>query len=81
MEKLLTRPDISGHYSHILSSQLTPMIERHLKEAVNKTFIPVYSQQSTAMHQELVRELKNELHSFKSEMNSWQNEMIRTQEV
>ncbi|KAJ3932683.1 MAG: hypothetical protein NXY57DRAFT_92220 [Lentinula lateritia] len=80
MEKLLTRPDISGHYSHILSSQLTPMIERHLKEAVNKTFIPVYSQQSTAMHQELVRELKNELHSFKSEMNSWQNEMIRTQE-
>ncbi|KAJ3815773.1 hypothetical protein EV368DRAFT_44285 [Lentinula lateritia] len=80
MEKLLTRPDISGHYSHILSSQLTPMIERHVKEAVNKTFIPVYSQQSTAMHQELVRELKNELHSFKSEMNSWQNEMIRTQE-
>lgn len=57
------------------------MIERHLKEAVNKTFIPVYSQQTTAMHQELVRELKNELHSFKSEMNSWQNEMIRTQEV
>ncbi|GAW06255.1 wd40 repeat-containing nuclear protein [Lentinula edodes] len=54
MEKLLTRPDISGHYSHILSSQLTPMIERHLKEAVNKTFIPVYSQQTTAMHQELV---------------------------
>ncbi|KAJ3889320.1 hypothetical protein GG344DRAFT_51895 [Lentinula edodes] len=80
MEKLLTRPDISGHYSHILSSQLTPMIERHLKEAVNKTFIPVYSQQTTAMHQELVRELKSELHSFKSEMNSWQNEMIRTQE-
>ncbi|KAJ4488438.1 hypothetical protein J3R30DRAFT_3792845 [Lentinula aciculospora] len=80
MEKLLTRADISGHYSHILSSQLTPMIERHVKEAVNKTLIPVYSQQSTAMHQELLRELRNELHSFKSEMTSWQNEMIRSQE-
>ncbi|KAJ3997522.1 hypothetical protein F5050DRAFT_1399834 [Lentinula boryana] len=80
MEKLLTRPDISGHYSHILSSQLTPMIERHIKDAVSKTLIPLYSQQSSAMHQELVRELRNELHSFKSEMTSWQSEMIRSQD-
>lgn len=88
MEKLLTRPDISGHFSHLLSSQLTPLIDRHIKEAVTKTLIPVYSQQSSAnsqqssaMHQELLRELRNELHSFKSEMSSWQNETIRNQEV
>ncbi|KAE9394980.1 hypothetical protein BT96DRAFT_966810 [Gymnopus androsaceus JB14] len=87
MEKLLTRPDISGHFSHLLSSQLTPLIDRHIKEAVTKTLIPVYSQQSSAnsqqssaMHQELLRELRNELHSFKSEMSSWQNETIRNQE-
>ncbi|KIK63644.1 hypothetical protein GYMLUDRAFT_40712 [Collybiopsis luxurians FD-317 M1] len=80
LEKLLTRSDISGHFSHLLSSQLTPLIERHVKEAVNKTLIPVYSQQSSAMHQDLLRELRNELHSFKSEMTSWQNETIRNQE-
>jgi hypothetical protein len=80
MEKLLTRPDISGHFSHLLSSQLTPLIERHVKEAVTKTLIPVYSQQSSAMHQDLLRELRNELHAFKSEMSNWQNETIRNQE-
>lgn len=81
MEKLLTRPDISGHFSHLLSSQLTPLIDRHVKDAVTKSLIPVYSQQSSAMHQELLRELRNELHSFKSEMSSWQSETIRNQEV
>ncbi|KAJ3840135.1 hypothetical protein F5878DRAFT_614147 [Lentinula raphanica] len=80
MEKLLLRPDISGHFSHILSSQLTPMIERHVKEAVGKTMIPLYSQQSTNSHQELLRELRNELHLFKSETTTLQSEIIRNQE-
>ncbi|KAF9072939.1 hypothetical protein BDP27DRAFT_1360693 [Rhodocollybia butyracea] len=80
MEKLLTRPDISGHFSHLLTTQLTPLIERHIKEAVSKTLLPMYSQQSSAMHQDLLRELRNELHSFKNDMSNWQNETIRNQE-
>jgi hypothetical protein len=81
MEKLLLRPDISGHFAHILSSNLTPLIERHVKEAIAKTFIPIYSQQASAMHQDLLRELRNEIHSVKTELTAWQSEAFRSQEV
>jgi hypothetical protein len=81
MEKLLLRPDISGHFAHILSSNLTPLIERHVKEAITKTFIPIYSQQSSVMHQDLLRELRTEIHSVKTELTAWQSEAFRSQEV
>ena len=81
VEKLLLRPDISGHFSHILSSNLTPLIERHVKEAISKTFIPIYSQQSSVMHQELLRELRTEIHNVKTELTTWQSEAFRSQEV
>lgn len=81
MEKLLIRPDISNHFAHVLSTNLTPMIERHVKEAVTKTFIPVYTQQSSTMHQEILRELRNEIHSVKTELTAWQNEAFRSHEV
>lgn len=81
IEKLLLRPDISGHFAHILSSNLTPLIERQIKEAITKTFIPVYSQQSSAMHQEVLRELRNEIHTVKTELTAWQSEAFRSQEV
>lgn len=81
MEKLLLRPDISGHFAHILSSNLTPLIERHVKEAISKTFIPIYSQQSSVMHQDLLRELRAEIHNVKTELTAWQSEAFRSQEV
>lgn len=81
IEKLLLRPDISNHFAHILSSNLTPLIERNIKEAVNKTFLPVYSQQSSVMHQEVLRELHAEIHSVKAELTSWQSDAFRSQEV
>lgn len=81
IEKLLLRPDISSHFAHILSSNLTPLIERNVKEAVTKTFIPIYSQQSSAMHQDLLRELRSEIHSLKSELTAWQSDAFRNQEV
>lgn len=81
MEKLLLRPDISNHFAHILSSNLTPLIERHVKDAVAKTFIPMYSQQSSSMHQELLRELRTEIHSVKTELTAWQSEAFRNHEV
>ncbi|KAF5373132.1 hypothetical protein D9758_001691 [Tetrapyrgos nigripes] len=80
IEKLLMRPDISSHFSHLLSANLTPLIERHVKDAIQKTLIPVYSQQSSAMHQDLIRDLRSEMHSFKSELTGWQNESLRSQE-
>jgi uncharacterized protein YukE len=64
-----------------LSSNLTPLIEHHIKDTVNKSFLPAYSQQSSALHQELVRELRNEIHSLKSEMSAWQSEAFRNHEA
>jgi hypothetical protein len=48
---------------------------------VSKTFIPAYSQQSSAMHQELLRELRTEIHNVKKESIAWQNDTARGQEV
>jgi len=81
MEKLLTRPDISSHFSHLLSVNLVPLIERNVKDAIQKSLIPLYSQQSSAMHQDLIRDLRSEMHAFKSELTGWQSESLRSQEV
>ncbi|KAK7440206.1 hypothetical protein VKT23_017148 [Stygiomarasmius scandens] len=80
MEKLLTRPDISSHFSHLLSANLVPLIERNVKDAIQKSLIPLYSQQSSAMHQDLIRDLRSEMHAFKSELTGWQSESLRSQE-
>lgn len=81
IEKLLLRSDIAGHFAHVMSSNLIPLIERHVKEAIQKTFVPIYSQQSSIMHQELLRELRAEIHNVKTELTAWQGEAFRSQEV
>ncbi|ESK88309.1 wd40 repeat-containing nuclear protein [Moniliophthora roreri MCA 2997] len=80
IEKLLLRPDVSAHFSHLLSNNLTTLIDRHIKDAVSKNLLPLYSQQSSAMHQEFMRELRNEIHGFKAEISNWQNDTMRGQE-
>ncbi|KAL0947371.1 hypothetical protein HGRIS_013487 [Hohenbuehelia grisea] len=81
IEKLLLRPDISGHFAHLLSTNLTPLLERQIKESVNKTFLPVYTQQSSSFHQEVLRELRSEMLNLKSQLTSWQTEAFRGQEA
>jgi len=81
MEKLLLRPNISGHFANILTSALTPMIERHIKEILTTSFFQFHSQQSASMHQELMRELRGEISTIKSELGNWHNEAMRGQEV
>ncbi|KAJ7582598.1 hypothetical protein C8J56DRAFT_955205 [Mycena floridula] len=76
MEKLLMRPDISPHLSRVLSASLSPTIERYVKDTFTKTLI----QQSTALHQELLMELRNDIHKMKTELASWQGEALRAQE-
>lgn len=65
----------------MLSSNLNPLIERYVKDSVSKSFVPAYSQQSAAMHQELLHELRTEIHAVKKESIAWQNEATRGQEV
>jgi uracil phosphoribosyltransferase len=81
MEKLLLRPNISGHFSNLLTSALTPMIERHIKEILTTSFFQFHSQQSASMHQELMRELRGEISNIKTELGNWHNEALRGQEV
>ncbi|KXN90514.1 hypothetical protein AN958_04186 [Leucoagaricus sp. SymC.cos] len=81
MEKLLFRPDVSSHLAHVLATNLNAVIERQVKDAIAKTFIPVYSQQASAMHQELIRELRGEIHGVKSELTAWQNEAFRSHDA
>ncbi|KAK7023928.1 hypothetical protein R3P38DRAFT_2954957 [Favolaschia claudopus] len=80
MEKLLLRPDISSHFAQMLSANLTPLIDRHVKDAVNKNLVPAFTQQSSVMHQELLREVRTEILSVKSELTAWQGEAFRSQE-
>ncbi|KAH7914946.1 hypothetical protein BJ138DRAFT_1078241 [Hygrophoropsis aurantiaca] len=80
IEKLLLRPDVSNHFASILSSNLNPLIERYVKDSVSKTFIPAYSQQTSAMHQDILREMRAEILSVKKDSMTWQTEAARSQE-
>lgn len=81
IERLLLRPDVSAHIARTFSSAVTPLVERQVKETITKTLIPAYTQQSSAMHQELSREIHSEIVSLKKEIITWQSEALRGQEV
>jgi hypothetical protein len=81
MEKLLLRPTVSNHFANILSTALTPSIERHIKEVLTTTVFQFHSQQTAAMHQDLLRELRGEISNIKTELGTWHSESMRSQEV
>lgn len=78
---MLLRPDVSSHIARTVSSSVTPVIERQVKDAISKTLIPAYTQQSSTMHQELSREIHSEILNLKKEVITWQSEALRGQEV
>lgn len=81
IEKLLLRPDISTHFASMLSANFNPLIERYVKDSVSKTFLPAYSQQTAAMHQDILREMRAEILNVKKDSITWQTEAARSQEV
>ncbi|TCD61419.1 hypothetical protein EIP91_008453 [Steccherinum ochraceum] len=80
IERLLLRPDVSAHIARTFSSVVTPIVERQVKDTIQKTLIPAYSQQSSAIHQELSREIHGEVLNLKKEVIAWQSEALRGQE-
>ncbi|CCM02934.1 uncharacterized protein FIBRA_05049 [Fibroporia radiculosa] len=80
IERMLLRPDVSSHIARSVTGAVTPVIEKHVKDAITKTLIPAYTQQSSAMHQELSREIRSEILSLKKEVITWQTEALRGQE-
>ena len=81
IEKMLIKPEISGQLTRNITANLTPIVERYVKETISKTLIPAYQAQSTAMHQDLQREIRSEVMGLKKEILTWQTEALRTQEV
>ncbi|EJD53266.1 hypothetical protein AURDEDRAFT_81612 [Auricularia subglabra TFB-10046 SS5] len=81
IERLLLRPDVANHVARSISLSVTPQVERHVKEAVTKTLIPAYMQQTEAMHQDLSRELHGEIVNVKKEIITWQGEALKGQEA
>ncbi|KAF9228666.1 hypothetical protein BS17DRAFT_772338 [Gyrodon lividus] len=80
IEKLLLRPDISNLFASILSTNLNPLIERYVKDTISKAFVPAYSQQTSAMHQDILREMRTEILNVKKDSMTWQTEAARSQE-
>ena len=81
IEKMFIKPEVSNKIAHNLSLSLTPVIERHVKETVAKTLLPAYQAQTSAMHQDLSREIRSEVANLKKEIITWQSDAFRTQEV
>jgi hypothetical protein len=81
IEKMLLKPELSNQIARTLSNNLSPFIERYVKEAVSKTLVPAFQAQTTVMHQELAREMQNEIMGLKKDVISWQTEALRSQEV
>ncbi|KAH8107309.1 hypothetical protein DFH11DRAFT_1691777 [Phellopilus nigrolimitatus] len=59
VERMFIKPDVSNQITRNLSNSLSPVIERQ------KTLIPAYQAQSSAMHQDISREIRTEITSLK----------------
>jgi hypothetical protein len=81
IEKILLRPSIANHYASLLTQALLPVIERQIKESLSGAFLQFHAQHSTTLQQEIMRELRNEIASIKSDLGSRQNESLRSQEA
>jgi len=80
IEKILVKPEISNQIARNLCTAVTPFIERNVKDSITKILLPAYQAQSSAMHQELSREIHTEITNLKKEVISWQTEALRGQE-
>ena len=67
---------MANQVARAFSTSVTPVIERQVKESISKNLIP-----SSAMHQELSREIRSEILNLKKEVLAWQGDALRSQEV
>jgi len=78
IEKLLLRPDVSNNVARTFSSAITPLIERNVKETINKTLVPAYIEATTALQQETVQEIMDQVAHIKQDLTTWQNESMKS---
>ncbi|KAH9946232.1 uncharacterized protein BXZ73DRAFT_36999 [Epithele typhae] len=75
IERVLIRPEMATQVARAFSATVTPVIERQVKETISKSLLS-----SSAMHQELSREIRSEILGLKKEVLAWQSETLRSQE-
>lgn len=60
---------------------MTPLIERHVKESINRTLIPAYQKSTSDMYDQLYQEINEEILNLKKEIITWQSDALKGQEV
>lgn len=75
------RPDVSNHVARTFSAAVTPTVERHVKETINKSLIPAYTQATGQMQQEMARDFHAEILNLRKEVVTWQSEALKGTEV
>jgi hypothetical protein len=81
LERLLLRPEISTHIARTFSANVTPLVERHVKDTISQVLVPNFQQTAIRMQNELASEFSSEIISIKKEVLAWQSEAIRNTEV
>jgi hypothetical protein len=60
---------------------VTPLIERHVKDSINRTLIPSYQQSTSEMYDQLYREINEEILNLRKEIVTWQSDALKGHEV
>jgi len=76
----LIKPEVANQIARNLANTVSPFVERNVKDVITKTLIPAYQAQSSAMHQDLSREIRSEITNLKKEVIAWQTDALRGQE-
>jgi len=63
------------------SSAVTPLIERHVKDSINRVLIPSYQESTSEMYDQLYRLINEEILNLKKEIITWQSDALKGQEV
>lgn len=81
IEKLLLRPDVSAHMSRTFTAAVTPLIEKNVRDQIQKNLIPAYHQQSSTMIEQLYTEISEEMVGLKKDIVAYQSETLKNHEV
>ena len=81
IEKLLLRPDVSSHMSRTFTAAVTPLIEKNVRDQIQKNLIPAYHQQSSTMIEQLYTEISEEMVGLKKDIVAYQSETLKNHEV
>lgn len=81
IEKLLLRPDVSSHMTRTFTASVTPLIEKNVRDQIQKTLIPAFQQEAGTMIEQLYTEISEEMVGLKKDIVAYQSETLKNHEV